>query len=122
MDDLTQVENELGRKAVEGHRRRPDGTELSWKQIGIIELLEDPTLPFFIKWLSSEHPSEDGKAVAKIQRITVNKYPQTTSNSIDAKLEALYGQNEFLAVDNETDEVGIIKVEFDVNGSIVNII
>ena len=74
-EDLTPIETELGRKAVEGHRRRPDGTELSWKQIGIIELLDSPELPFFIKWENPEHPNKDGKAAAEIARIELNSAP-----------------------------------------------
>ena len=31
--------------SVDGHRVRPDGFDLTWKQIGISELREDPSLP-----------------------------------------------------------------------------
>jgi len=74
-DDISNVEKELGRPAVEGHRRRPDGTELTWKQIGIIELLESADLPFFIQWGSPEHPCKDGKAAAEIKKIEITIQP-----------------------------------------------
>ena len=48
--EMATVESRLGRESVEGHRRRPDGYDLRWKQIGINELLENPQLPFFIHW------------------------------------------------------------------------
>jgi hypothetical protein len=48
--EMAAVESRLGREAVDGHRRRPDGFDLRWKQIGVNELLEDPQLPFFIHW------------------------------------------------------------------------
>jgi hypothetical protein len=48
--EMATVESRLGREAVDGHRRRPDGYDLHWKQIGVNELLEDPQLPFFIHW------------------------------------------------------------------------
>ncbi len=48
--EMATVESRLGREAVEGHRRRPDGYDLRWKQIGVNELLENPQLPFFIHW------------------------------------------------------------------------
>lgn len=59
VDDLAAVEHRLGRPAVQGNRKRPDGFELRWKQIGIKGLINDPQLPFFIQWESApdEHPS-----------------------------------------------------------------
>ncbi|QWC86106.1 VOC family protein [Nocardioidaceae bacterium] len=59
VDDLTEVEQRLGRDAVNGNRHRPDGTELLWRQIGVKGLQSDPQLPFFVEWISpeSEHPS-----------------------------------------------------------------
>jgi len=58
----------LGRPSVEGHRRRPDGVDLTWRQIGVNALLDDPALPFFIQWTVGPelHPSADAKAVATI--------------------------------------------------------
>ena len=52
VDDIAPIEARLGRAAVDGHRRRPDGVDLSWRQIGVLDLLDDPALPFFIQWKS----------------------------------------------------------------------
>lgn len=62
VDDLAPVEARLGRSAVDGHRYLPDGTKLSWRQIGVKGLQSDPQLPFFIKWVSERalRPSADG--------------------------------------------------------------
>src|SRR5690625_1288921 len=59
VDDLSSVEQRLGRSAVDGHRTRPDGVELFWQQIGVKGLMNDPQLPFFVQWGcdSSLHPS-----------------------------------------------------------------
>jgi hypothetical protein len=59
VDDITIVEKRLGREAATGHRYRPDGTELHWKQIGVNGLIADPQLPFFVQWeIPAElHPS-----------------------------------------------------------------
>jgi Glyoxalase-like domain len=59
VDDLTEIETRLGRTAVQGNRRRPDGFELLWKQIGVKGLINDPQLPFFVCWESdpSHHPA-----------------------------------------------------------------
>ncbi len=64
VDDIEPVAQRLGRPAVTGHRRRPDGVDLTWRQIGVLELLDDPALPFFIQWEGNAalHPACDGPA------------------------------------------------------------
>jgi hypothetical protein len=66
VDDLTPVEERLHRSAAPGHRRRPDGYDLRWRQIGINDVAEDPQLPFFLQWQvdDAHHPSAGGSAVA----------------------------------------------------------
>jgi hypothetical protein len=39
-----------GTHAVPGNRRRPDGVELRWKQLGVRGLQADPQLPFVVEW------------------------------------------------------------------------
>jgi hypothetical protein len=70
-EDISKVEEKFGREAVEGHRTRPDGSDLKWKQIGVNEIADSHELPFFIQWLTKDHPSQDGKAVASIEKITI---------------------------------------------------
>jgi len=58
VDDIVPIEERLGRKSVEGNRRRPDGVELRWRQLGVKGLISDPQLPFFVQWETPEcHPS-----------------------------------------------------------------
>jgi hypothetical protein len=61
VNDLSLVEKRLGREAVPGNRHRPDGVNLTWRQIGVKGLIADPQLPFFIKWDDeTQHPSAGG--------------------------------------------------------------
>lgn len=61
VDDMAEVEQRLGRSAVDGNRTRPDGVELRWRQLGIRGLQQDPQLPFFVEWdQAAPHPSGDG--------------------------------------------------------------
>ncbi|HEX2857636.1 MAG TPA: VOC family protein [Propionibacteriaceae bacterium] len=53
VDDLSPIEERLGRSAVDGMRHFPDGRLLEWKQIGIKGLMADPQLPYFLKWESA---------------------------------------------------------------------
>jgi Glyoxalase-like domain len=73
VDDLTAVEARLGRPAVQGNRRRPDGFELLWKQIGVKGLINDPQLPFFVCWESdpSHHPAAGGDDGVDLVRLEI---------------------------------------------------
>ena len=59
VEDISAVEQRIGREAVHGNRHRPDGVELNWKQLGVKGLQADPQLPFFVEWESDPeiHPS-----------------------------------------------------------------
>ena len=70
--NLNQVEEKYAIKAVDGYRTKPDGSKLKWKQIGVSSMLYDPELPYYIKWESLNHPSQDGVANAEIHTITLS--------------------------------------------------
>jgi hypothetical protein len=72
VDDITEQERRLGRKAVEGNRTRPDGVALTWRQIGIRGLQADPQLPFFIQWDEGvQHPSQDADTEVTIGSLEI---------------------------------------------------
>jgi len=81
VDDLAPVERRLGRPAVPGNRHRPDGTDLRWRQIGVNDLIDDPSLPFFIQWLvdADEHPSCGSKPGIRIDRMEIAGEPDAIS-------------------------------------------
>lgn len=66
VDDIAPIEARLARPAAEGHRRRPDGFDLRWQQIGVNDTSADPQLPFFVRWRTDDlhHPSAGGSTVA----------------------------------------------------------
>jgi hypothetical protein len=88
VDDLRPVESRIGREGRPGHRIRPDGFELCWTQIGVLDVLEDPQLPFFIQWTTpaDHHPSTGGGAVA-IECVEMNGDPDTISEWLGADHE-----------------------------------
>lgn len=73
VDDMGPVEKRLGRESVPGHRRRPDGVDLQWRQIGVNDLIDDPQLPFFVQWQVSPelHPSFGGSPELRIELIEI---------------------------------------------------
>jgi hypothetical protein len=69
VDDLDPVERRVGRAAIEGQRHLPDGTLLTWQQLGVKDLLVDAQLPFFVHWTSDSawHPSTGGREVELLE-------------------------------------------------------
>lgn len=65
VEDISVFEQRLARPAAPGHRRRPDGVDLRWRQIGINDVAANPQLPFFTQWEtgSEDHPSAGGAGI-----------------------------------------------------------
>jgi hypothetical protein len=113
-EDIAPIEEKFGRKAVDGHRTRPDGTDLKWKQIGVKEIEESRELPFFIQWLTADHPSKDGKAVAKISKIIMINEKQLGDSWFKDEITSSLAEVEidWVESDNNEGENGIIMIEF----------
>ncbi len=121
-EDISPVEEKFGRKAVDGHRTRPDGTDLKWKQIGVKEIEDSREFPFFIQWLTEDHPSKDGNAVAQIDKIIIADRNQLSESWFkDQILGALNGiEIEWVVSENDETE-GIMALQFK-KGSIISVI
>jgi hypothetical protein len=118
--NIEVIEKELGRKAVDGKRKKPDGTELSWKQLGVISTLEDASHPFYVEWISHNHPSQDGVPVATISKLNITSNKPKMLNSLEIGLiEKNSGLNISWMVGEKNDQIGIISVEFKVGSKIV---
>jgi hypothetical protein len=112
-DDISPIEARLGRPAVEGHRTKPDGKNLRWKQIGVLGTLVDRQLPFFIEWLENHHPSTSGDAVSAIEKIEIAGDEKTISEWIGSDLEKAIGNNievEWVDASNNDGDSGIVAV------------
>ena len=74
VEDLAPFEKRLGRPSAEGHRRRPDGVLLQWRQIGLLELIDDPQLPYLVEWCcpNTEHPSSGADGTVGIDRLEIS--------------------------------------------------
>jgi hypothetical protein len=120
-EDISPIEEKFGRKAVDGHRTRPDGTDLKWKQIGVKEIDESRELPFFIQWLTEDHPSKDGNAVARIKKIVIVDKDELSDSWFKAEiLDSLAKINvEWKVSSDDNLEDGIDSIEFIVEGSLI---
>jgi hypothetical protein len=113
-EDISPIEEKFGRKAVDGHRTRPDGTDLKWKQIGVKEITDSRELPFFIEWLTEDHPSKDGNAVARIEKIVISDDNLLADSWFKEEIISSLDEVEIDWVEsNRSDEQkGIIMIEF----------
>jgi hypothetical protein len=120
-EDISPIEEKFGRKAVDGHRTRPDGTDLKWKQIGVKEITDSRELPFFIQWLTEDHPSKDGNALATINKIIISDKDQLSDSwfkkdildSLDT-IEVIWTHP-----DNNEGLTGIVSIEISLNATLI---
>jgi hypothetical protein len=119
IDDMGKIEKQLKQQSVFGQRNLPSGKKIEWKQIGLQELAKNTGFPFFIKWLSNQHPSTEGTPTAKIHKIVVacnleNKHVlQNYLLKLNSKIIELEYTN--------STETGILKIEFEVNNKLIKI-
>ena len=122
VDDITVVEQRLGREAANGNRHRPDGTELLWKQLGVKGLQADPQLPFFIEWTiePGNHPGVGATGNVSLERLEIAGDPARVSEwlgeSVDEPLEAV--KVEWVAPNGTP---GIVAAQFQTANGIVRI-
>lgn len=122
-NNMASIEKRLGRDSVEGHRTRPDGVDLKWKQIGILDTLNDSQLPFFIQWLTNEHPSINKSTLTSIERINISGSELTIRNWINSDLSEITNGVEivWLNPENFNKETGIVSVTFSTPKGIIEI-
>ena len=86
VDDIAPFEERLGRESVEGHRVRPDGVDLRWRQLGVNGLMADPQLPSFIQWASDpdQHPSVGARGDVSLAGLDMVGDPAVVSEWIGA--------------------------------------
>ena len=121
--DLQKVEEKFGRKAADGSRTKPDGSELKWKQIGVREITGAGELPFFIQWLTEQHPSKDGNGVAKISKIVIADDEQLADSWFKEEILASLGNVVIEWVDPSTndDQSGIVAVHLSTPSGVVRL-
>lgn len=120
---ISEIEDKFGREAVEGHRVRPNGSNLVWKQIGVREIADTRELPFFIQWLSPEHPSQDGVAHGEIKKIVIADHNQLAESWFKEEIMESLGEICIEWVDPKVNDgqTGIVSVEILTSAGIVEL-
>jgi hypothetical protein len=114
-NNINLSEKRIRRASIIGNRRLPDGSELVWKQIGVLATLEDPTLPFFIEWISGIHPSKSHSPTAAISKISLSGDSSKVLEWIGADPQKYLGATKIEWIDCEKNfsDLGINEIEFD---------
>ncbi len=120
--DISPIEEKFGRKAIEGHRTRPNGHDLKWRQIGVKEIIDTREFPFFIQWLSGIHPSRDSLSVSKIINIAISTPKELSESWFQDEIKNSLGDIslEFI-LPSPHNPPGIVSVQFETNGQIVTL-
>jgi hypothetical protein len=119
--DIAPIAAKFGREAIEGHRTRPNGTDLKWKQIGVKEIADTREFPFFIQWLSTDHPSQDGTPLAEIEKIVIADADQLADSWFKEDILASLGdvKIEWVNPSVNDDQSGIVAVHLSTPGGVV---
>jgi hypothetical protein len=119
VEDLAPFEKRLGRPSAEGHRRRPDGVLLEWRQIGLLDLIEDPQIPYLIRWdcPQTEHPSAGADDALGIDRLEIAGERSSVlewlgTPETDPLPHVHVNWLEPADVANAYDEAGLVAVDF----------
>jgi len=110
VDDIGPVEARLGRPAVIGQRRRPDGVVLSWRQIGVLDMLDDPALPFFTQWETDAafHPSVGPEVPIGIESTEICGNARTIAAWLNEPLERADFRFDWV----QGEDPGLVAVSF----------
>ena len=122
-EDISPIATKFGREAVDGHRTRPNGSDLKWKQIGVKEISDARELPFFIEWLTADHPSQDGNAVSSIEKIVIADKDQLAESWFKSEILSALGNVTIEWVDpSENDgENGIVAVDLKTPNGVIRL-
>ena len=112
--DIAPLEQRLGRAAAHGHRRRPDGVDLRWRQIGINDVTEDPQLPFFVQWETedAEHPSAAGSSIA-LKRLEIAGDEETVERYLGVPAARPFEGIEVEWVPTDDGDTGVVAAVFE---------
>ena len=75
-----------GAAVIDGHRARPDGTVVRWKNVFVTGHGGGTLIPFFIEWLDGAHPADDAVTGLRLRTLRAET-PQ--AEALRAVLDAL---------------------------------
>jgi hypothetical protein len=116
VDDISKIETSFGRSAMEGERKKPNGSILKWRQIGVIEVLEDFSQPFFVEWVSKDHPGKDGAGTADLFEIVFEANQDKSLRTISEHIDEITKNLKLEFITPESTYIGIKEIKFKIDG------
>jgi hypothetical protein len=85
------------------------------------EIADVREFPFFIQWLTTDHPSQDGTPLAEIEKIVIADKDQLADSWFKAEILAALGDIAIEWVDPSTndDQSGIVAVHLSTPNGVV---
>ncbi|MFK5688443.1 VOC family protein [Ornithinimicrobium sp. LYQ92] len=125
VDDLSVVEERLGRPSVEGNRHTPEGVQLQWRQIGVKDIIDQGNLPFFLRWESpmEQHPSRLAETGTRLTGLTIGgDFPKVREwlGITDAPRGSFESSIEFGFIEDD-DEACLREVSFETSKGVVTL-
>jgi hypothetical protein len=92
---------------------RPDGFDLRWQQIGVLDTTDDPQLPYFVNWISDEahHPSAGGSPV-RLTSLQIAGDEQAVDSYLGTSARQPLEGIEVDWLDGDGDERGLVSATF----------
>ena len=115
VDDISKIESSFNRSAINGERKKPNGSILKWKQIGVLEVLEDFSQPFFVEWISKDHPGKDGAGNADLFEIVFEADKEISLRTISEHVVEITKNLKLEFTTSESTFSGIKEIKFKVD-------
>ena len=122
-EKIQMIEEKIGRKSLQGSRKKPDGSILTWKQLGVLEILEAPELPFFVEWEGAVHPSDSSDSKISISEIHFAQKNPLEHSAFGAEIDlSLKNRNiKISVVESEFSDRGIVAVTFSTSSGLIKV-
>ena len=115
VDNISKIESSFNRSAINGERKKPNGSILKWKQIGVLEVLEDFSQPFFVEWISKDHPGKDGAGNADLFEIVFEADKEISLRTISEHVVDITKNLKLEFTTSESTFSGIKEIKFKVD-------
>ena len=86
-----------------------------WKQIGVLEVLEDFSQPFFVEWISKDHPGKDGAGNADLFEIVFEADKEISLRTISDHMVEITKNLKLEFTTSESTFSGIKEIKFKVD-------
>ena len=89
---------------------------MQWKQLGVLEVLQDSQQPFYVEWVSKEHPSSDGIAHSKLSELFIFGEENSSLRSLNEFKSVILKNININFINPQSQITGIKEIAFEFKG------